>query len=52
LTKLLLIIVICLVLSACGAKGDLYLPVDKPLEQEKPADLETKPEQQNEPFDS
>jgi len=44
--------VICLLLTACGAKGDLYLPADKPIEQQHPADPETKPEQQSEQSDS
>jgi len=45
LIKILLITLIYLLLTACGAKGDLYLPADKPIEQEQqPVDPEIEPE--------
>jgi len=47
LTKSLLITVTCLFLTACGAKGDLYIPTEKPVEQQQSADPEEKLEQQS-----
>lgn len=52
MTKSLLITVISLFLTACGSKGDLYLPADKPVEQVESVNSETKSEQKADPSEA